>query len=388
MFEYFPTNYVWNLGVNLAMGAGAAIGEVDDACRVLRDAAYRNDDAAQEEWFQSWSKLAQRVEAQGRADARAGNELSAGRKLLRATLYYQNAERMAHPKDPRKRIAYRSMIECFKTGARYRGEPIEWVEIPYRGASMPALFVPAEGGGKAPCMIHFDGLDVMKEWIYLSGVALELRRRGVATLIVDHPGVGEALRERAMHSFPEMEIPAGASLDFLSTRADVDAARVGIMALSLGGYYAPRVAAFEKRVKCAVAWGGMFDWHKTVLARLNPNATTQRSVSHFGDHLQWVFGKNSIEEVLKVTEHFTHEQTAQRITCPLLIVHGENDRQIPLVDAEQLYNAAVNSTKRELKVFKLADGGAEHCQADNGSLAVDYMTDWIAQTLGGRAKRQ
>ena len=150
MFEYFPSNYVWNLGVNLAMGAGAAIGEVDEACRALRDAAYRNDDAAQEEWFQSWSKLAQRVEAQGRADALAGNELSAGRKLLRATLYYQNAERMAHPKDPRKKVAYRSLLDCFKTGARFRGEPIEWVEVPYRGASMPALFVPAEGGGKAP----------------------------------------------------------------------------------------------------------------------------------------------------------------------------------------------------------------------------------------------
>lgn len=387
MFEYFPTNYVWNLGVNLAMGAGAVIGEVDEACRVLRDAAHRNDDAAQEEWFQSWSKLAQRVEAQGRADARAGNEFSAGRKLLRATLYYQNAERMAHPKDPRKRIAYRSMIDCFKTGARYRNEPIEWVEVPYRGASMPALFVPAEGAGKAPCMIHFDGLDVMKEWIYLSGVALELRRRGVSTLIVDHPGVGEALRERAMYSFPEMEIPAGASVDYLASRADVDADRIGIMALSLGGYYAPRVAAFEPRMKCAVAWGGMWDWHRTVVARLNPNATTQRSVSHFGDHLQWVFGKNSIDEVLEVTARFTHEKTAQQITCPLLVVHGENDRQIPLVDAEQLYNAAVNSSKRELKVFKLADSGAEHCQADNGSLAVDYMTDWIAQTLGTRVKR-
>lgn len=387
MFEYFPTNYVWNLGTNLALGAGAAIGEIDETCRQLREAALRNDDAAQEEWFQAWSKLGERVEALGRADERAGHLFSAGRKLLRATLYYQNAERMCHPKDPRKTPAYRHMIDCFKTGARYRGEPIEWVEIPYRGASMPALFVPAEGGGRAPCMIHFDGLDVMKEWIYLSGVATELRKRGVATLIVDHPGVGEALRERAMHSFPEMEIPAGASLDYLATRADVDANRVGIMALSLGGYYAPRVAAFEKRIQCAVAWGAMWNWHHTVVARLNPNATTQRSVSHFGDHLQWVFGKNSIEEVLQVTQHFTHEKTAANITCPLLIVHGENDRQIPLADAEKLYHGAVNSTKRELKVFRLADTGAEHCQADNGSLAVDYMSDWIAAVLGGRVAR-
>lgn len=388
MFEYFPTNYVWNLATNLALGGGALVGEIDEPCRALRESSYRNDAAAQEEWFQAWSRLAQRVEGQGRADAAAGHELSAGRKLLRAFVYFQNAERMAHPKDPRKTVAYRNMLDCFRTGARFRGEPIEWVEIPYEGRSMPALFIRADSGAKAPCMIHFDGLDVMKEWIYLSGVALELRRRGVSTLIVDHPGVGEALRLREMHGLPEIERAASASIDYLETRADIDARRLGIMALSLGGYYAPRVAAFEKRIKCCIAWGAMWNWHNTVVARLNPSATTQPSVSNFGEHLQWVFGKESIDEVLRITQHFTNEETAANITCPLLLVHGENDRQIPLIDAERMYHAAINSSKRELKVFRLSETGAEHCQADNGTLAIDYMTDWAAEVLGGRVKLQ
>ena len=386
MFEPFRSNYVWNLGVNLALGAGAAIGEIDGVCRTLAPAAERNDDAAQEEWFQAWSALAQRVHAQAQADDKQGNRYSAGRKLLRATVYYQNAERMAHPRDPRKAVAYRHMLECFKAGAAHREEPLEWVEVPYQGASLPALFVPAARRGRAPCMVHFDGLDVMKEWIYLTGVALELRRRGIATLIVDHPGVGEALRLRNLPSLPEMERPAAAALDYLTGREDVDVGRAGIMALSLGGYYAPRVAAFEPRMKCCVAWGAQWNWHERVVARLNPASTTQRSVSHFADHLQWVFGKPTLDETLAVIERFTLEGVADRIACPLLIVHGENDRQIPLADAQALYDAAVNSEKRELKVFRLADGGAEHCQADNGSLAIDYMSDWIARTLGGRTK--
>ena len=77
------------------------------------------------------------------------------------------------------------------------------------------------------------------------------------------------------------------------------------------------------------------------------------------------------------------EKAAAGITCPLLIVHGENDRQIPLWHAEKLYAAAVNCPDRELKVFSLADGGAEHCGADNGSLIVDYIANWVAQRLGG-----
>ena len=78
----------------------------------------------------------------------------------------------------------------------------------------------------------------------------------------------------------------------------------------------------------------------------------------------------------------TLEHVAEKITCPLLVVHGENDRQIPLWHAEKTVAAAVNSKDRELKVFSLFDGGAEHCGADNGSLITDYITDWVAEKLG------
>lgn len=386
MYEPFRTNYVWNLAVNLALGSGGVIGEVDEICRSLAAAAIRNDDPAQEEFLQAWLKMAGRVHAAARADERAGHLYSAARKFLRASMYYLTAERQAHPKDPRKPMLYRQMQDCFRAGVIHRKDIVEWVEVPYAGHSMPALFVPAEGAEPAPCMIHFDGLDVMREWIYLSGIAQELRRRGVATLIVDHPGVGEALRLRNLSSIPEMEKPAAAALDYLAARQDVDAQRVGIIALSLGGYYAPRAAAFEPRLKCCVAWGAQWDWHERVVARLNPNATTQRSVSHFADHLNWVFGQPSIEESMKIISQFKLDGVAQRIACPLLIVHGENDRQIPLAHAEALLNAATASPRKELKTFTLAEGGAEHCQADNGSLAVDYISDWIAEVLGGHTQ--
>jgi dipeptidyl aminopeptidase/acylaminoacyl peptidase len=73
-----------------------------------------------------------------------------------------------------------------------------------------------------------------------------------------------------------------------------------------------------------------------------------------------------------------------KIACPILIVHGENDRQIPLQHAERTYQEAVNSPVRELKVFTLSEGGAEHCAADDNALAVDYMADWVAKVLGGK----
>ena len=102
----------------------------------------------------------------------------------------------------------------------------------------------------------------------------------------------------------------------------------------------------------------------------------------FVDHAQWVFGVNSLDEVRAITKQMTLENAAGEITCPFLIVHGENDRQIPLWHAEKTYAAAVKSPDRELKIFHLADGAAEHCGADNSSLVIDYMTDWVAERLG------
>jgi dienelactone hydrolase len=281
---------------------------------------------------------------------------------------------------------YRQALPVFKKALELRKEPVEWVEVPFQGKSMPALFSKAPVKGRAPCMVHFDGFDVMKEIIYqYHGMAEEFRRRGISLLIVDHPGVGEALRLRNMHSGPDTEVPARACVDYLETRAEVDSQRIGIMALSLGGYYAPRAAAFEKRFKCCVAWGAIWEFGDLISKQLIGRGG-EPSVPAAVEHTMWVFGKDTIEEALAVARQMTLEGVADKITCPLLVVHGENDRQVPLWRAEKTIEAAVNSPNRKLKVFTLAEGGAEHCQADNSAMAVDYMADWVAEILGGDPK--
>jgi fermentation-respiration switch protein FrsA (DUF1100 family) len=100
----------------------------------------------------------------------------------------------------------------------------------------------------------------------------------------------------------------------------------------------------------------------------------------------WVFGKDTVEEAAQVAKQLTLEGVAEKITCPLLVVHGENDRQVPVRQAQKTIEAAVNSPNRKLKVFTFDEGGAEHCQADNNSMAVDCMGDWVAEILGGDPK--
>jgi len=91
------------------------------------------------------------------------------------------------------------------------------------------------------------GLDSAKE--EMDDYENRFLARGLATLSFGRAGQGEAEYDFAL--CPEYEKPVKAVFDYLATRTDVDNARAGIWGVSLGGYYAPRAAAFEKRIKPA-----------------------------------------------------------------------------------------------------------------------------------------
>ena len=330
MFEYFPDNYPWSMAALMTLNAGAVLSEIDEACRDLKPLASANDEAANEAWHTNWSAIGARNERLAKVDEAAGNNLSAGEKYLRAAVYFMTAERMCKSEDPKRLETYKRMLGCFRTGVEQRGDNMERVEIPYKDTSLPALFVPAQTGeATPPCLIHFDGLDVMKEYLYLSRVPQEYARRGVSVLLVDHPGVGEALRLRDLKLFPEVEVPASAAVDYLEGRADVDSERIGIAGISLGGYYAPRAAGFEHRLKCCVAWGAIWDWGPITEGRIAGTGTAL-SVPHWEEHMNWVFGTHTTEAFLDIARRMNLAEAVPNIRCPLLVVHGAGDRQIPL----------------------------------------------------------
>jgi dienelactone hydrolase len=387
MFEYFPDNYVWSMGVMLAAEHGGRMSEIDDACRPLKGlAAPANAAAAQQAWSRAWNGIALRVERLAAEDEQRGSAFSAGEKYHRAALYRFVAERMMSHRDPLRLDVYRAMLADFGKGVALRGDALEFVAVPFEGTTLPALFFAAppllDGQARQPCMVVFDGFDVMKEFICWTKLPAELTRRGVSVLVVDHPGVGEALRLQGLTGFHDTERPATACLEYLLQRGDVDGTRIGLMAPSAGGYYAARALAFEPRFACGVLWTGVWDWGAVVERRLAGELA--HSVSFMAEHAQWVFGANGMDELRQVLSRMNLGQgVAERIRCPLLITHGESDRQTPLAEAQRVFDA-VASAHKELKIFSAADGGAEHCQIDNTPLGVDYMADWAALVLGGR----
>ena len=126
---------------------------------------------------------------------------------------------------------------------------------------MPALFVhpaPEVTGGKpAPALVFFDGFDITKEIQYFKGVP-DLVARGIGCLIVDGPGNGESVRFRNLPLIAETEKYGTAAYEYLAGRKEIDPRRIGVMAISLGGYYAPRAASLEPRYAACIAWGAQW----------------------------------------------------------------------------------------------------------------------------------
>lgn len=379
MFEPFSGNYTWNLSTNIALNTGAQLNEVLEAIEPVIDRAADGDDATTA-YLDAYEQLGDRIAELADEDLSAGNSLSAADKYERAAVYYLTGERMQRVGyAPRKRV-YDKMLCAFAAHLANTDRAAERVEIPFGGTSFPGIFFrSAPAAHRSPVIVHVNGLDSTKEMIYGAPLRTDLARRGISTLMVDHPGTGEALRLGGLTAVVEAETWAGACVDYLESRDDVDQDRIGIVGWSLGGYYAPRAAAFEKRFKLCACWGANYNWGE--LQRRRAEREGENPVPHYWEHVQWVWGKSSFAEFMQFVPAVTLEGVVSELTVPFLVTHGSGDRQIPIEYAYAQYEGAINSPDRELRILTARDGGIEHVGGDNMLAASSIIADWTARRL-------
>jgi len=387
MFEYFPDNYIWNLGVAATLNSGGAIDEVDRACRPIRRLAAQGSDIGTRQFMESWQAVAEQLEAQAIGAEKIGHLRTAGQKHLRAAVYLCQAERMQSAKDPRRRDVYQRCLDLMEKSFELVDPATTRVAVPFEGTTLPAYFTKAErrDGTPAPTVVMWNGLDSTKEHMYTSGWPAELAARGISTLMVDCPGSGEALRFQDLKARVTTEDWATACVDYLETRDEVDRKRIGLVGWSLGGYYVPRAAAFEKRLTLAVAWGANHNWGEVQKARLEREG--ENPVPHYWDHVLWVWGYDDVDSFIAAAEAINLDGVVDKITCPFLVTHGSNDRQINVKYAHQSYDQATSSPKRELRIFTPDEGATEHVGLDHLPHVAAFTADWIEDTFNEMGER-
>jgi dienelactone hydrolase len=378
---HFPGNLRWSNAMQIVKGmapyGAVAMAEVDRIGQRLNARAGEADlDRA---WREEWSAEADRLASVADKAAAEGREITAGNHYMRAGNYYYSAERFMPP-TPEKLVMYRKALRCYQAAMDRLHPDIERVEVPYEGASLPAYFVKGRGSGKRPTVVLFDGMDNAKEMSVIFA-GLDFAKRGINTLAIDGPGQSETLRLRNIPSRYDYEVPGRAAYDYVAARPEVDPKRVAVMGYSFGGYHAPRIAGCDVRYGACVAFGAMhWDMHEWVAGNKAKLAVDARTSSTSNFQFRWVVGAPDNETALEWSKRFTLEGIAQRIECPFLVLHGENDRVVPLEEAQKLFEK-VGSKRKQIRIFTADEGGAEHCQVDHRQLGVDYIGDWLLANM-------
>ena len=315
-------------------------------------------------WYSEWSAMAAKNEELAAGFVAQQRNVTAHEFYLRAADFYRRALVYLPDTDSRMLPTYGKLQETFDKAWSLVPAPFERVKIPYDAHLLEALFFPGRGraGARLPVVYNYGGAD----GILLRGEdggAGQYVRRGMHFIDVDGPGHGGALRERRLYAPPDSERVAKAVIDYLVTRPDVDADRIGLHGSGMGGYSGPRCATAEKRIKAVAVWSGAYDLVHDIFDYYPP----------IQDRLRWLIGAKDLPQARERIKEFTLEGRANRIECPLLVGYSHDDRVMDPRGALKLYEMAINSPDRSM-----LDG------VGHGEKRLDrrtYIADWFMKQL-------
>jgi alpha-beta hydrolase superfamily lysophospholipase len=349
-----------------------------------------------ESWYAAWLAAGDRVAARSQHtnDAR-----TRGDALLRAHTYYRSAEFFLAPEDPRRADVYRKSVTAFYQGLEAQAVLHERSAIAYGSHHLNAVYYPGPAGADSrPLLVVVGGYDSTLEELYL-GIGAAAHRHGYSVLTYEGPGQGAVLREQGLTMQADWEKPNAAVLDaFLSTHAKPG--KIVLLGESLGGYLAPRAAAFDSRIDGVVAYDIWYDGYAIAtrhvpsfifwlhahghdgilesLARRNPDSGSRWAVANG----QWAFGVHGMFGVLDAFKAYGLAPVASQIKQDVLLLAGTEDHFVPIEQLEQTKTALTGARSVTAVSFDAASGGAMHCQIGAPSLWQGVLFDWMAAKFG------
>lgn len=372
---------------------GADFGEVATTAQRITPGDY-------DSWHDQWLATADRVAEQARTSQAGGHRVSARDGFLRASNYYRCAEFFLHGNaaDPRIRHAYDASVACFRKAAKLFTPAIKPVEIPYEDTTLPGyLYHPDDSGLPRPTVVMFNGFDGTAEEMHFFGAAAAVER-GYTVLVFDGPGQPGTRHRQGLAFRPDWENVVTPLLDHAVTLPEVDPERIALFGASMGGYLAPRAAAFDRRIAAVVALDGIFDLGDISTAPLAlPRAEAERRLRAAHDpgldtmietamaaaptltwaieHGMFAMGADSPRTFCATyLDYHLREGIAERISCPVLVCSGEDDGFFK-GQPEKLYSHL--TCEKTFMAFTEEEGAEAHCQSGAQRLAFARVYDWL-----------
>ncbi|MGH6617209.1 alpha/beta hydrolase family protein [Sphingomonas sp.] len=380
-----------------ALGAtysgGADVGEVlDTGVRINAD-----DDWS---WPREWMATAQRVERMARASEQQDRRISAGKAYLRAATYYRQVViHHPEPSHPSNREAAQRSSDSYARGVRLLRWAAQPIRIPYENTTLPGYFLRSPNArGDAPLIILQQGRDAWPETSkHICDDALD---RGYHALFVHCPGQGMALRAQGLPFRHDWERVTSPMIDFAERIAGVDSNRIALLGWSMGGALVPRAAAFEHRIKLAVANPGVLDWGASTFEQLeiyipellplldSDPKRFDREIAVLMERQQLIrwfmrdamakHGVASPSALLFELRRYSNVDTVRRIRARTLVMDGTGE-STSAGQARKLYDAL--RCPKTFMLFEAEDTGLLHCQEGAAAVSNHRLYDWIDEYI-------
>ena len=362
-----------------ASHGGGTVGEMLHIARMV-------EEDKPESWVQETSAMADRTEARARQSLANGHTISAREALLRATFYHRISTAMLSPRKQTEQweAHFIKSRNLFKEAAVLFSPQIETVEIPFEDTVLPGYFVKAaEDSTPRKTLLMIGGGETFAEDLYFY-IAPPALARGYNFMTVDLPGQGGLPLEG--HFFrPDMETPMKPVIDYLYNRPDVDTERLAAYGISGGGYYVPRAAAYEKRIKAIIANSLLSDLNrifKSSLLQFGELFKKHDPMTYYiTDMIAWRTGVNNPLELIPSSKDFKVDPGL--IDCPALIVIGEGEYEGSKEVQRQQNNGleAFQHPNKKLVITPMNEGGGNHILGENLPLMSQVVFDWLDEVF-------
>lgn len=381
-FEFIRTlGYTYEKGVD--------VGEAVSTAKKITDGDFNS-------WYKEWLYTAERVEKIGEQAKQNGHDVSAMEAFFRTSNYYRNAGfYMDSPANQAKSISsYSKSKQNFLKAISFLPY-VKEVRIPYENTTLPGYLIGVDKVD-APIVIVNTGFDGTAEELYFE-VGVALHARGYNCLLVEGPGQGSVLREQHLPFRPDWEMVMHPIVDFVETLPNVNKNKIALMGISMGGYLAPRAAAFEPRIKALIANSGVYDFGATAYSSLPADAIAlidkdpsafnviiekemQKSAEArwFFENGMWAFHVKSPAEFMKKVKLYTLENIAQNIKAPTLVIKSEADAFMQN-QPELLYQHL--KSPKTLLIFTREEAAQSHCQMGATAISNELIFDWLDDTF-------
>jgi pimeloyl-ACP methyl ester carboxylesterase len=306
-------------------------------------------------------------------------------RYFNAVGYFRVAEFFTPLTDPSKTALFEKMIDSFNMAVE--NEAVERHAIPYQHGFLETLhLVPEESKGViAMC----GGYDALIEELYT--IAAYFFHAGFEVILYEGPGQGSTRHKHGLTFTHEWEKPTSAILDYFKVED------VTLIGMSLGGYLAPRAAAFEPRVSRVVAWDQYYGftectyelmpaalrYYVKLLMALKAKSILSREPeqghSNLALHGMFLTGTDNFYDWWLHMKQYSIKPIAHLVTQDVLVLAGEEDAASPMKFYPRYIKALKNAKSVKGRVFTKEEHAEHHNQLGNLKLAMDVILDWVGE---------